>query len=72
MNIKRPKIRNCEEKDILDAYTHEEYNNCIFNKNIDRNICICYTTFDSCIFNDIDFNTYSYNFKLLYKQILCI
>ena len=55
MKRKKPKILSCEEKSILTAYQNKEYYNCHFKENIDKNIEISDTTFDSCIFTKIDF-----------------
>ena len=55
MKITKPKISSCIDKDLLDAYYEYEFNNYKFSKNIEEKITISNTTFDSCIFEKIDF-----------------
>lgn len=49
MKIGSPKISKCIDKNFEDAYNENDYNNCIFSNNIDKNIIIRNSIFDSCI-----------------------
>ena len=55
MNIKKPKVLKCIDRKIIDCYEDNTFSNCKFSDNIDGNIKIIDTTFDSCIFDHIDF-----------------
>ena len=63
MKINKPKISYLEDKDFIEQYKLEEYNNCRFTSNIDEDITISNVTFDSCIFSNIDFSKISFNNK---------
>ena len=38
MKINKPKISYLEDKDLLEQYKLEEYNNCRFTSNIDKDV----------------------------------
>ena len=55
MKIEKPKIYKCIDKNLLDANLEDDYTNYHFFDNIDDKIIISNTTFDGCIFDNIDF-----------------
>ena len=56
MKISSPKIKSCIEGDLLDSIKYGDFNNKLYSNNIDGSVVVSDVTFDSCIFEDIDFN----------------
>ena len=55
MKIVSPKIKNCVEYSIIDSIKDNDFSNKLYKTNIKENIIISDITFDSCIFNNINF-----------------
>ena len=60
MKIKKPIIKYTEEKKLADCIKDNDYSNIMINGN-ENNLEITDITFDSAIFNKIDFNNISLN-----------
>ena len=56
MKIVSPKIKNCVEYSIIDSIKDNDFSNKLYKTNIKENIIISDITFDSCIFNNINFS----------------
>ena len=56
MKIAGPKIKNCVEYSIIDSIKDQEFSNKLYNTNIEDNVIISDITFDSCVFNNINFS----------------
>ena len=55
MKINSPKVSNCEVKSLSLSIAESEFCDALYNENIDREVKIFSTTFDGCIFENIDF-----------------
>ena len=68
MKIVSPKIKNYIEYSIIDSIKDNDFSNKLYNTNIKENIIISDITFDSCIFNNINFDFW----KSLLDCVICI
>ena len=78
MKIVSPKIKNYVEYSIIDSIKDNDFSNKLYNTNIEDNVIISDITFDSCIFNNINFSNIKFqkvfavhgSFLILPKKVL--